>query len=185
MPRANRGQAYSVSIIMNIVRMEQMRARARWRPAPIDYRRTLAFIACAAAMFAIFFEVGHVTRGTPAASSPGTYSPRPLSSASVHAGIPAGVVISAPLPASSAFRTPPPPPPPAHHASAAHHAAAAAPVAAAPVASAPVARAPAATPAPAAPVTPAPVHHSPAPAPSQPSSESSGGGGGGSFDSSE
>lgn len=184
MPRANRRQAYSVSLIMNIVRMEQVRARARWRPAPIDYRRTFAFIACAAAIFAVFFGVGHATRGTPAASSPDTYSPRALTSASVHAGIPYGVVASAPLPASSAFRTPPPPPPPpTHHASAAHHAAAAAPVTAAPVVSAPVAAAPAPTPAPAAPVAPAPVHHSPAPAPSQPSSES--GGGGGSFDSSE
>ena len=184
MPRANRGQTYSVSLIMNSVRMEQVRARARWRPAPIDYRRTLAFIACAAAMFAIFFAVGHVTRGTQAASSPGTHSPRALTSASVHAGIPDGVVASAPLPASSAFRTPPPPPPPSHRASPAHHAAAAAPVTAAPVVSAPVAPAPAVTPAPAAPVEAAPVHHSPAPAPSQPSSEPSGGGGG-SFDSSE
>ena len=94
MSRANWGQAYSVSLLMNIVRMEQVRARARWRPEPIDLRRTLAFIVGAFAMFAVFFAVGHATRGTHAASSPGTYSPRPLSSQSVHAGIPDGVVAS-------------------------------------------------------------------------------------------
>jgi len=178
MPRAHRWQAYSVSLIMNSVRMEQVRARARWRPAPIDFRRTLAFVVCALVMFAIFFEVGHATRGTHVASSPGTYSPRTLTSASVRAGIPDGLVPAAALPASNTFRSPPPP---AHHASPAHHTAAApAPVAAAPVVSAPVASAPAATP---APVTPAPVQHTSAPAPSQAPSEPSGGGG--SFDSSE
>lgn len=183
MPRANRDQAYSVSLIMNMMRMEQVRARARLGPAqPIHRRRTLAFLACAVAMFAIFFVLGRATTsGTHVSSSAASYSPRALTSASVHAGIPDGVVASAPLPASSAFRTPPPPPPPPHRASPAHHAAAAAPVTAAPVVSAPVASPPAATPAPAAPVAPAPVHHSPAPAPSQPS----GGGGGGSFDTSE
>jgi hypothetical protein len=175
----NRGQAYSLSLIMNSVRMEQVRARARWRPAPIDFRRTLAFVVCAVVMFAIFFEVGHATRGTQVASSPASYSPHALTSASVHAGIPDGLVPAAALPAATSFRSPPPPP---HHSSPAHHtAAAAAPVASAPVVSAPVASAPAATP---APVTPAPVQHTSAPAPSQPSSESSGGGGG-SFDSSE
>jgi hypothetical protein len=183
MSRAHRGQAYSVSLIMSMVRMEQVRARDRLRPAqPVDRRRTLAFIACAAAMFAIFFAVGRATSGTHASSSAATYSPSQLTSASVHAGIPYGVVTAPPLPASNTFRAPPPPP---THASPAHHtAAAAAPVAVAPVASAPVASAPAATPAPAAPVTPAPVQHTSAPAPSQPSSEPSGGGGG-SFDSSE
>jgi len=163
---------------MNNVRMEQVRARARWRPAPIDLRRTLAFIVCAVVMFAIFFEVGHATRGTHVASSPGTFSPRELTSASVHAGIPDGLVSAAPLPAATSFRSPPPPP---RHSSPAHHTAAA-PVEAAPVVSAPVVSAPAATPAPAV-VTPAPVQHTSAPAPSQAPSESSGGGG--SFDSSE
>jgi hypothetical protein len=174
---------------MNIVRMEQVRARARLRPAqPIDRRRTLAFVACGVAMFAIFFAIGRATSGTHASSSAATYSPSALTSASVHAGIPDGLVPAAPLPASGTFRSPPPPP---QHTSPAHHtAAAAAPVAAAPVVAAPVASAPAATPAPAAPVTPAPaapapVHHTSAPAPSRPSPEPSGGGGGGSFDSSE
>ena len=143
MPRANRGQAYSVSLVMNMMRIEQVRARARLRPAQsIDRRRTLAFIACAVAMFAIFFAVGRATSGTHASSSSAaTYSPSALTSASVHAGIPDGLVPAAPLPASDTFRSPPPPP---QHASPAHHtAAAAAPVAAAPVVSAPVASAPA------------------------------------------
>jgi hypothetical protein len=180
MPRSGGEQAYSVSLLMNIVPIGQAGPRAR--PLVVEQRRTWVLLLCAVVLFAGCFALGRTLRSghaLPQAAS----ATQALPADFTHAGIPYGLNPAAPIPSYSAFRANPIP-----HRS--HHTAPA--PSPAPAVSAPAESTPAATPAPTspapsspapAPVTPAPVH-TPAPVVSQPrpaAPES----GGGSFDTSE
>jgi hypothetical protein len=158
---------------MNIVRSEDLGAHTGGRLVWIDLRRLPILLGCALVVFALLFELGHLTRSThavPEASS----APRVLPAQFVRAGIPAGLNGASAIPTYGTLKAHSSPPPESH-----------APPAASPTpaATTPVVSATPSTPAPApTAVAPAPVQHTSAPAPAT-HSESSGGGG--SFDSSE
>src|SRR5271170_2657522 len=176
MPRSGGGQAYSVSLLMNIAPIAQVRARTRMRPVVIDLRRLRSLLLSAVVLFVVFFELGHAMRSTHALPQIAA-GPQTLPAQFTRAGIPYGYNAAAPIPSLATFRANPV----VHHP---HHSApVSAPAVSAPAASGPVVSAPA-TPAPSAPapVAPAPVH-TPAPVVSQPHSAPESGGG--SFDSSE
>jgi hypothetical protein len=158
---------------MNIVRSEDLGAQPGGRLVWVDLRRLPILLACALLVFALLFELGHLTRSTHAVPEAAS-APQVLPAQFVRAGIPAGLNGASPIPTYGTLKAHSAPPPETH----APPAAAPTPAATAPVvAAAPSAPAPEPTP-----VAPAPVQHTPAPAPAT-HSESSGGGG--SFDSSE
>jgi len=170
---------------MNMMRMEQVRARTRVRPVVIDLRRVRALLLSAVVLFVLFFELGHALRSTHALPQIAA-GPQTLPAQLTRAGIPYGLPAAAPIPSLVTFKANPVPPRP-HHSAPAPAPAASAPAESAPAASAPVVSVPA-TPAPSAPApTPAPVApapvHTPAPVVSQPHSAPESGGG--SFDTSE
>ena len=171
---------------MNIVRSEDLSAHTQGRTLRIDLRRAPILLVCALLVFALLFELGHLTRSTHALAQTSD-GQRVLPAEFARAGIPDGLNAATPIPSIVALKAHKSQPQPASQPVVA--AAPPAPAESAPVASpvpsspapvVPVAPAPVAP----APVVPAPVVHTPAPAASKPSSEPSGGGGG-SFDSSE
>jgi hypothetical protein len=168
---------------MNIVRSEDLSAHTQGRALRIDLRRAPILLVCALLVFALLFELGHLTRSTHALAQTSD-GQRALPAEFARAGIPDGLNAATPIPSIVALKAHKSQPQPASQ----PVVAAAPPAPAESAKSAPVASPVPSSPAPVVPVAPAPVApapvHTPAPAASKPSSEPSGGGGG-SFDSSE
>src|ERR1039458_5911789 len=96
MPWAGGNQADSVSVVMNIVRIEQIRIRRRLGAELIATWWWLILLVCAFTLFACMFELGRLTSVKSAASE--AAAPQETRIASVRAGIPQGLRPVAPIP---------------------------------------------------------------------------------------